>query len=571
MTLIESKPTEREVVTAVPVVEAAVLQPPPPEPGPERFLATSDHKVVGRAYMLTSLVLLGAALVLHALLGLEGADAAGLDIFDGGDWVQVFTLANLGIVFLGLLPAVLGLAIYVVPLQVGSPAVAFPRAAAASFWGFVVGAGLFVAGYLLNGGVGGGDLEGVLVAYAALGVIVLSLLLAAICVVTTVVALRPEGMSMQRVPAFSFSMFVAGIVWLVSLPVLGANLLLLYIDSDHGAVSFAQPGLAWPQLRWAVLQPAVFALAIPVLGIAADIVPTMTRSRLAKRAVLLVPIGLFGALSFGAWAQTAFNPALVGEAAYVVVGIAIVLPTLAVLGALLDCARRGRPRIHSSLLLALLSLVCLLAATVAGALNAIPPLQLNATIWGEGVAKLVFASIVLGLAAGLAYWGPKIWGFQPVEALGKLNVLVLVGGAALFGAGDLIAGGMGQLPAWPSSGVPEAVEDGAELGQVLVAAGAGLLLLGVVLVLLAHLPAATRRSAAANADPWDGGTLEWATSSPPPFTNFLADLPEVTSAEPLLDLRAAAAAPAAATTAAAGPRPTESGTVTGDDSIQEVE
>ncbi|MPY92279.1 MAG: hypothetical protein GEV08_04180 [Acidimicrobiia bacterium] len=558
MTLIESKPTEREVAPAAAPTDVESLQPPPPEPGLERILATSDHKVVGRAYLLTALPLAAAALVLQGIIGLEGADSSAFDLVDGNDWMQVFTMANFGLVLFGLLPALLGLAVYVVPLQVGAPSVAFPRAAAASYWGYLVATVLFVAGYVMNGGVGGGDLEGVLITYASIGVLLLSLLLAAACVVTTVVALRPAGMSLLRVPAFAWSMFVAGIVWLVSLPVLGANLLLLYVDSDHGALSFAQPGMPWPQLRWVVLQPAVFALAIPVLGIAADVVPVMTRSRITKRAALLVPIGIFGALSFGPWAQTAFNPRLVREATYVVMGVAIVLPTLAVLGGLLDTARRGRPRAHSSLLLALLSVLALLAATVAGAANAIPALDLNATVWGEGVAKLVFGSVLLGLAAGLAYWGPKIWGSQPVEALSKLNVLVLLGGAALFGVGDLVAGGLGQLPWWPAGGLAETVEDGAELGQVLTAVGAGLLLLGVVLVLLAHLPAATGRTASAPADPWGGSTLEWATASPPPFTNFLAVPEPVTSAEPLLDLRATG---------------TSTGTGTGatDESIQEVE
>jgi cytochrome c oxidase subunit 1 len=312
-----------------------------------------------------------------------------------------------------------------------------------------------------------------------------------------------------------------------------------------------------------VLQPAVFALAIPVLGIAADVVATMARTRLTKRGALLVPIGLFGVLAFGPWAQTAFNPDLVEEATYVVMGVAIVLPTLALLGGLLDATRRGRPRPHSSLMLALLSLIALLAATVAGALNAIPPLDLNGTVWGEGVAKLVFGAVILGLASGLAYWGPKIWGFHPVEALSKLNVLVLLGGVALFGAGDLIAGGMGQLPWWPTGGAAATIEDGAELGQILVAIGALLLLVGVLLVLLAHLPAATGRSKAAPADPWEGQTLEWAAGSPPPFTNFLADVAPVSSAAPLVDLRDAAGGPGAATG--------ETGEAGGDKTIQEVE
>ncbi len=540
MTLIESKPEERELAPVADAADDVSLQPPPPDPGFERVLATSDHKVVGRAYIFTALLFLGASLVLHLLLGLENREV-GFDLLDPDAYVQVFTLANLSLFLLGLAPAFLGLAIYVVPLQMGANGIAFPRAAAASYWGFLVGTALLIAGYGMNGGVGGGDVEGTLIGYAGLGLVALALLVAAMAVVTTVVALRPPGMSMLRVPAFSWSMFVAGIVWLVTLPAFGANLLLLYVDSDHGSVAFSLPGLAWPQLRWVLLQPAVFAFAIPVLGIAADVVPAMTRSRIVNRVAVLGPIGAFGVLSFGPWAQTAFNPHLVGEATYIVMSVAIVLPVLALLGGLLDTVRRGgRPQANSSLPLALLSLVALLGAAVAGGWGTIPYLDLSGTTWPEGVAKLVAGASLLGLASGLAYWGPKIWGAMPVDALGKLNILVLLGGAALFGAGDLISGGAGQLPFWPGLGRVDRVSDVSQLGQLALTAGAALLVLGVVLLLLAHLPAAMKRSGAP-ADPWEGSTLEWSTSSPPPFINFLAAPALVTSAEPLLDTRAAAA------------------------------
>jgi len=533
MTVTEEKP---EVGALVATTDAGEEE-PPPRPAPRGFagaLGTADHKVVGRLYLAVALVLLGASLVLAVLVGVEGMDLSSLNVLSSETFFQIYTLSRVGIVFLGVLPALLGLAIYIVPLQVGASAVAFPRTAAASFWGWLLGAGLMVGGYAINGGPGGGRVEGVLLSYAAWIMVIISLLAGVVCVVTTVLSLRPEGMSLRRVPTFAWSMLVAGSIWILTLPVLAGNLLLIYVDSDHSLVSFGVPLDVWPQLRWIFVQPAVFALAIPVLGIAGDVVPVMARHRVKAHDASLISIGLFGALSFGPWAQTAFNPALVEQAVYIGMSFLIVLPTLIFFGGLADTLRRGRPRGSAALPLAMLAMLGVLAAAIAAAANAFDPLDLQGTTWGDGVANLLFGSTLVGLAAGLTYWGPKIWGRAPSEALAKLNVLVLLGGAALFGAGELIGGGVGQTPVWPT-GTPEFVERGGEVGFGLEALGAALLVLGIVLVILAHLPAAFGRGRRAAADPWDGHTLEWATSSPPAYQNFESTLPLVTSPCPLLD------------------------------------
>ena len=343
-------------------------------------------------------------------------------------------------------------------------------------------------------------------------------------------------MTLLRVPAFAWSMLVAGSIWLLTLPVLAGNIVLIYVDADHGGLLFGQAAAAWPQLRWIVAQPAVFSLAIPVLGIAADVVPVMARHRAAAHGATLGAIGAFGALSFGPWAQVAFNPRLVEQALYVVMSIVVVLPALAVLGGLADTLRRGKPRAASPLPAALVGLLALVAAVVAGAAHAFPPLDLQGTMWGDGVAALVIAASVAGLAAGLMFWGPKMWGHRPVEPLGLLNVLILAGGATLFGGGALLAGGTGQLPAWPT-GLPESVDGAGEFGSVLMGLGAALLVVAIAVIILAQLPAAMGRGEPAGADPWEGHTLEWAVSSPPPYQNFDAEVPEVTSAAPLLDVR----------------------------------
>jgi heme/copper-type cytochrome/quinol oxidase subunit 1 len=357
-----------------------------------------------------------------------------------------------------------------------------------------------------------------------------------ICVLTTVGTLRTAGLTLMRTPAFAWSMLVASSIWLVTLPVLAGNVLLIYLDTDYGQQSFGQPALMWPQLQWIAHQPAVLAVAIPVLGIAGDVVPVIGRSKVAVRGALLGTIGAFGVLTFGPWAQTAFNPRLVNQAVFIGFSILVGLPVLGFLGGMADTLRRGKPQGRAALPLALLGVLATLVACAAAAARVIDPLNLEGTLWGAGVAKLAVGAAVAGVVAGVHYWGPKMYGVHPNEGLGKLNVLLVLGGIALFGGGDLLAGGVGQLPSGADGAFAE-VADGAEIGLLLSAAGAVLLLLAVALALLVQLPAMGGKGVYAGADPWAGHTLEWTTASPPPYGNFLAAVPEVTSATPLLDAR----------------------------------
>jgi heme/copper-type cytochrome/quinol oxidase subunit 1 len=538
MTITESKPEEAPAIAAAAPVDPALPSPPS---GLAGIFGTADHKTVGRLYIGFSLLLGVGALVLALLIGIEGADMGSLDVLASDTFFQVFTLSHISLVFMAVLPGFLGLALYVVPLQLGAATVAFPRAAAASFWGWLVGRGLVVAAYLMNGGPAGGDLDGVLLSFTGWAVAIGALLVGTVCVVVTVATVRPPGMTLLRVPAFSWSMFVAGSLWLLNLTALLGNLVIVYVDTDHGQVLYGLPGNMWPQLSWIFAQPAVLSFAIPVLGIVGDIVPVMARRRQDRYPVTFGAIGAFGALSFGAYAQTVFNPKLVEEATYVVTSVVVVLPVLLLFAGWGDTIRRGKLRLSSAFLLAEISLLVLLGAVAAAAAYAIEPLNLTNTQWGPGVMKLVLSASIIAFAAGLFYWGGKVWGHRVAEPLGKLVALVLLGGAVLFGGADLISGAIGQLPP-PPNGTPAVVEDGAEAMSLLSGIGAGLLAIGVVLVILAVLPAALRRGRRAPADPWDGFTLEWATASPPPFGNFVGPVAEVTSPTPLLDQREAAAA-----------------------------
>jgi heme/copper-type cytochrome/quinol oxidase subunit 1 len=510
----------------------------PERRGPAALFGTGDHKTVGRLWIGASALFLLLVVVVGALLGFERVDLGSNEVLGNDHVLQFFSLYRFGLTFLVVVPLFIGLATAIVPLQVGASTLAFPRAAAAALWTWFGGAALLLVSYALDGGpVGTGDADAEALGILGLGLAVLGLLVAVVCVVTTVIALRTPYQSLAQVPPFAWSMVVAGVIWLLSFPVLLAGLLLAYLDLRHGGLAFATPDTLFQRLDWVFVQPQVYALAIPALGVAAEVVPVSAGVVQRHRGVIWAGIGGFGAFAFGAWAQPFWRDRVAEDAPYVVVAFAIGLPLLLVLGGLADCARQNRPKPNAALVLVGLSLLVLLAAVGAGAATAVDAFELYGTSWQTGHLDLVFGASLLAAAAGLTWWAPKIWGRHLPGPAALLGGLALAGGAVVAGVGQGIAGALDQL-AFPFAdygpgGLP--VPDGVETLNLVSAIGSVLLALGAVLVVLGLLKAALGRTVADDADdPWGGQTLEWSTTSPPPAGNFAEPVPEVTSATPLV-------------------------------------
>jgi heme/copper-type cytochrome/quinol oxidase subunit 1 len=426
------------------------------------------------------------------------------------------------------LPALLGLAMVVVPLQVGASTLAFGRAAALSFWGWLLGGILWVAGYAVGGGPGGADLRGTDLWLLATGLVIASLVLATICVVTTVLGLRATGMTLRRVPAFSFSMLVAGSVWIITLPVAIANLLLIYLDHRHAQVMWGANEAILGQLEWLVTQPQIYAIAIPVLGIVADQIPVFAGVRQRFSGILFGAIGLFGVLSIGAWAQPALVPTnIFDEPLYILFGLLVILPVLAVLALGGDTMRMGRVRPIGSLVMGLGAGVLLLLATVAGALYVIEPLDLFGTTWLVGHLEHTVFAVALGVFSGIWFWAPKVYGRVLFDNGGRLIGPLLFLAAILATVPLMVAGALDQVDTLP----PGEVDDPIAVLNAVAAAGTALALLAVIGLGFSILRG---RGAATDtpADPWGGHTLEWSTTSPPPTGNF-AEAPVVTDERPL--------------------------------------
>jgi cytochrome c oxidase subunit I len=520
---------------------------PQPE-GIAAVIGTGDHKTLGRLYIGFSLFFGVAALAFTALFDINGIKD--VEVLDAHAF-RFFTLGQLGLGFLFLLPLFLGLATAVVPLQVGASTIAFPRAAAAAFWAWLISAALLLASYTpaLGGGIWVDSKDGSLLTLLALIGLTLSLLLGTVCVVTTVIALRTAGMHLDQVPLFSWSMLVAGGVWLFTLPVFAANLALMFVDTKYGAPAmFGIAAKQWSQLSWLFTQPAAFIFAIPALGIVGDAITTFSRGRQPLRGALLFSIGLFGALSLGAYAQPVFFPGVYLQWVFVSQCAALFVPVLILLGTLAYGLRRGTPKAGSPVLLGFVSLLLLLLASFAAVPFGIGRLGLQYTpkaviidpavrqastgspLYTWGVLALIGAGAFAGALAGVYLWGPKIAGKKHADGVGSLLALLVLVGGLLAGTPLLLLGFANRT---------ESLADSANVMFTAAAAGTAVLAfvaLVALVVSIASRVGALSTDATVDADAWGfGQTLEWAAASPPDPGNF-GELAHVTSPEPLLDL-----------------------------------
>lgn len=491
-----------------------------PDPGSaERLLGTGDHVAIGRLYIGFSLALSAVALTLWAVAGLDALTDNG---FLGARTAQLAASAQTALLFLGVVPLLLGVAIAVVPLQLASPAIAFPRAAALSFWTWLVSAGIFVTSIAIDGGVLGADTTAAQLGNVSLGAVLVSLGLGAVCVATTVVVHRPLGMRLAWVPGLSWASLVGAALWIVTLGAVCAHILLGEVaGSEAGALATA----FLEGLVWVFRGPAVFAFAIPVLGIAVDVVAAATGRRFANTDALQLIIGLYAILAFGAWAQL---PSSLNTAMWTLFAAAITVPVLGLLGALGDAFRRGSVSTGPALILSVLSVLLLVGAVITGWVQALS-LAGQGTLFGASPATLASAqtAFVAGaaLAGGIAaslHWSPLLWGGPGNSVESRLTVPLVVLGGGLLGTAVLVQAVVqldGETTAF-------------QLFGLLTAVGAGLLALGALSALIAAV-----RSSGQEPDPVEGLTLEWASSTPATGGVVRDDLARVISPYPLLDAR----------------------------------
>lgn len=536
------------------------LSAPAPSMGPGA--GGNDHKVVGTEYLVMAVLFLVAGGVLALLMRAQLVSPDG-DLFTDRQYRTLFTFHGTFSVFLFLVPLWVGLATLVVPLQIGSARLAFPRLQTMALWmtfsagalviaaAFVQGANRLTSGWsLADPYPAGNDFRGEAVEFLVLGVALAlaAAVLAAANLITTIVKFRAPGLTLRRLPLYSWSVLVSGIVLLLAAPVLIAAMGMAYVDHHYGSEIFSgltsnrggNP-LAWSRVFWFGAYPLLWALLIPALGAVSEILPVFARRPIADRPKAIAALGAVGVLSFVGWGSEVTNiPA--ARWIFVLGALAVLLPVASLVVNWLLTLRAGakagtsRDGLLAAPMVHVLGFVSVLAVGLgAGAISALDATgDLHRNYWQVGQQHMLyFVPTLLAAAAALHYWAPKVWGRHLSGGLGRLEVLLLAGGAHLSFLPALVLG-LQDMPVRTST---YSSGDDWQIANMLMSLGSVVLVLGAFAVVLNVLfSVVLRRGARAARDPWGGHTLEWATTSPPPRHNF-DELPEVRSATPLLDLR----------------------------------
>lgn len=531
MTTIDTHPDSAAAAASRPGVILEVLD----------WAVTADHKRIGRLFVGFGLLGLFGALVSGVLTGVErGVDPATYDIFKASAEGQVVALQRLLLVYGAVVPVLLGLAVAIVPLQLGARALAFPRVALAGFYSWFGGVVLAIVSLTNKGGPAGSDRRFTGLFLTSTAMIALGLLAAALTVATSVLTTRTPGMSLLRVPAFSWASLIGAVGLLLTLPILIGDVIYLFVDYRHAQAAFGGSDGLMTWAGWAFTQPQVFAVAIPAVGIFAELVAVTARVRQPMRPVLLAGIALLSVDVIAATTQVQITLPWIdeqwGQRIERVLPFAFfnglpLLGFLMVLGMGLLALKSGKPRAIAPIVFAFFGLLILAAGGVGLGVQNVENTNLIGTSWEDGTATATILGAALIILGGVAYWGPKLWGRKMPD--GPLFGLALLGalGATVAAAPLMIAGFAkqqgGVLAGFDYDGWPE-------LWNWLSAIGFAVFGLVVLLFGALALKSFTGGPDAGN-DPWEAQTLEWATTSPPPEHNF-AELYAVMSAEPLLDL-----------------------------------
>ena len=516
------------------------------------ILTTTDHKVIGNLYFATTFAFFVLGGLLAMLMRLELA-APGLQIVTNLEqYNQLFTMHGAIMLLLFATPLFAGFANALVPLQIGSADVAFPRLNALSYWLYLLGGLVTVSGFVTPGGAAafgwfayaplstatfspglGGDLWIMGLALAGFGTI-----LGAVNLVTTIICLRAPGMTMFRLPLFTWTVLITAMMILMAFPVLTAAFFGLAGDRLYGMHLFdpANSGpILYQHLFWFFGHPEVYIIALPFFGIISEVLPVFARKPLFGYKGLIFATIAIAALSMTVWAHHMFATGAVLLPFFAFMSMLIAIPTGVKFFNWIGTMWGGSLTFSTPLIWALGFLTTFLFGGLTGVLLASPPLNWHVTDTYFIVAHFhytVFGTVVFAMFAGYYFWWPKLTGRMLDERLGKVHFWMLFLG---FHGTFLVQHLLGMV------GMPR------RYGDYLVSDGftgmnafssVSAMLLGLSTLPFVYNVWRTWRHAPRVSvdDPWGfGGSLEWATSCPPPRHNFDA-LPRIRCERPAFDL-----------------------------------
>jgi cytochrome c oxidase subunit I len=516
------------------------------------WLTTTDHKKIGIMYLVNSYFWFGVAGLLAVFIRAELAEP-GTQFFGEERYNQLFTMHGTTMIFLFIIPILAGFGNYIVPLQIGALDMAFPRVNALSFWMLPLAGITLYSSYLLGGpadagwtqyaplseGVGAqGNSIGIDLWIVALLLVGTASILGAVNFITTIFNMRAPGMTMFRMPLFTWTILVTSLLVLLATPVFTSALVMLLIDRNLGGSFFnpANGGIAvlWQNVFWFYSHPAVYVMVLPGMGIISDVLPVFSRKPLFGYKAFVFATAGIGALGFSVWAHHMFVTGQVLLPFFSIMTFLIAVPTGVKFFNWIATLVKGQITFSTAMLFAIGFLTMFLIGGIDGVFLASPPVDfaLTETYWVIAhIHYVLFGGSVFAVYAGFYYWFPKFSGRKLKEGLGKLHFwLQFIGFNLTFFSMHIL----GLL------GMPRRIQDYAPLKDwiglnQLQTAGALLIALSTA-PFLANVVMTLRRKDRDPEDPWEGNTLEWYTSSPPPVHNF-DSLPEIHSERPLFDLR----------------------------------
>ncbi len=519
-----------------------VFKRPVSSTGWKSWVFTVDHKKIGIMYGVVAMFffLVGGleALLIRLQLAAPDNTVLSADLYN-----QMFTMHATTMVFLFVMPMAAAFANYFLPLQVGARDVAFPRLNALGFWLFLFGGIFLNTSWVLGGAADGGwfmyspnssplysPSHGVDFWLLGLQITGIASLVGAINLIVTVINMRAPGMSLMRMPVFTWMVMVTQFLLLFAMPVITVALFLLGFQRNFGAAFFdvdkgADP-LLWQHLFWIFGHPEVYIIILPSFGIVSEVLPTFARKPLFGYKFVVFSGAAIGFVGWGVWAHHMFSSGLgpvtvaVFSASTMLIaiptGVKIVNWTLTLWG--------GKLWFTTAMDFAIGVIVLFTIGGLSGVTHASAPADTQQTDTYYIVAHfhyVIVGGAVMGLFAGFYYWWPKMFGKMLSERLGKWNFWLMFVGVNLTFAPMHILGMQGQprrMVVWPKKLTGEGFFN---LGfwNLVATIGSFTLALGVLLFVI-NVVVTTKKGAPAPLDPWDARTLEWMTASPPKEHNF---------------------------------------------------
>ena len=516
-----------------------------------RMFRTTDHKQIGILYLVTSIAFFLVGGLMAMLIRAELAQP-GLQFLSQEQYNQLFTMHGTIMLLLYATPILFGFANYILPLQIGSPDVAFPRLNAFGYWLYLFGGLMVVSGFLLPGGAAdfgwfaytplsdavhspghGADMW-----IAGLAVSGLGTILGAVNMLTTVICLRAPGMTMFRMPIFTWNIMVTSVLILMAFPILTAALFGLMADRHLGAHVFdpANGGvILWQHLFWFFGHPEVYIVALPFFGIVSEIFPVFSRKPLFGYSGLVYATLGIAALSVVVWAHHMYATGAVLLPFFAFTTFLIAVPTGVKFFNWIGTMWKGQLTFETPMIFSVGFLVTFLFGGLTGVLLAMPPVDFHVSDTYFVVAHfhyVLYGTIVFATFAGIYFWFPKITGRMMDERLGKLHFwLTFIGFHGTF----LVQHWLGDM-GMPRRYADYLASDGFTTLNIVSTIGA-FILGDSMLPFLYNVFTSYRYGVVANVDdPWGhANSLEWATSCPPPRHNF-TELPRIRSIRPAFEL-----------------------------------